>query len=488
MSERSQRDSAVSTSNVKAAPDQVLADIADYVLNYKVADERSFDTARLCVTDSLACALDALDIPACASLLGPLVPGTVVPNGARVPGTGYELDPATAAFNFGAMIRWSDLNDSFTAACGGHPSDNLGGILMLADHLSRSRTAAAGKPLVMREVLEALAKAYEIQGCISIENDFFHQGSDHNLLIRVATTAVLTRMLGGTRDQVINAVSNAWVDTSLVAYRYAPNTGSRKNWACGAASAEAVRLAMMALKGAQGYPWILTAKNCGFYAARFGGKTFGLPQPYAEYVIQNSMFKFVTAGMHSQSAVECAFRLHPLVKDRIGEIARVELHGHAPLIDIMDKTGPLRNADDRDHCVQYVVAVGLIFGRLGPHELEDDFAADPRIDDLRGKMVVKEDPRYTAEFYDPAKRSSANAVQVWFKDGSSTPKMEEDYPVGHQRRRAEALPLLRAKFEAALQRRFPAEQCNRILKACDNGAQLDRMPVHEFVGMFVATA
>ena len=479
---------SASSSNVGAAPDQVLADIADYVLNYRVADERTFDTARLCLTDSLACALDALDVPACAKLLGPLVAGTIVPNGARVPGTRYELDPATAAFNFGAMIRWSDLNDSFTAACGGHPSDNLGGILMVADYLSRSRAAAADKPLVMRDVLEALTKAYEIQGCISIENDFFHQGSDHNLLIRVATTAVLTRMLGGTREQIVNAVSNAWVDTSLVAYRYAPNIGSRKNWACGDASSEAVRLALMALRGAQGYPQILTAKRYGFYAARFGGKPFGLAQPYAEYVIRNSMFKFVNAGMHSQSAVECAIRLHPLVKDRIDEIERVELRGHAPLIDIMDKKGPLRNADDRDHCVQYVVAVGLIYGRLGPHELEDDFAADPRIDQLRGRTVVNEDPRYTQDFYDPAKRSSANAVHVWFRDGSSTPKMEEDYPIGHWRRRAEAMPLLRAKFEAALGRRFPAEQRDRILKVCDNGAQFDRTPVHEFVGMLVAAA
>jgi 2-methylcitrate dehydratase len=479
---------SASSDNVRADPDKVLVDIADYDLNYRIATDGAFDTARLCVTDSLACALDALDIPACANLLGPLVPGTVVPNGSRVPGTRYELDPVTAAFNFGAMIRWSDLNDAFTAACGGHPSDNLGGILMLADHLSRSRVAAASKPLLMRDVLEALAKAYEIQGCIAIENDFFHQGSDHNLLIRVATTAVLTQMLGGTREQIINAVSNAWIDTSLVAYRYAPNTGSRKNWACGDASSQAVRLAMMALKGEKGYPSILTAKRYGFYDARFGGKPFGLPQPYAEYVIQNSMFKFVTAGMHSQSAVECAFRLHPLVKDRIGDIERVELHGHAPLIDIMGKTGPLYNADDRDHCVQYVVAVGLIHGKLGPHELEDDFAADPRIDELRAKMVLNEDPRYTKDFYDPAKRSSANAVQVWFKDGSSTAKMEEDYPIGHQRRRTEAMPVLRAKFEAALGRRFSAQQRDRILKACDGGAQLDRMPVHEFVGMFVPAA
>ena len=476
---------ADSSINARTAPDQVLLDIVDYVLDYKVADERSFDTARLCVTDSLACAFDALDIPGCVNLLGPLVPGTVVPNGARVPGTRYELDPATAAFNFGAMIRWSDLNDSFTAACGGHPSDNLGGILMLADHLSRCRVAASGTPLVMRDVLEALAKAYEIQGCIAMENDFFHQGSDHNLLVRVATTAVLTRMLGGTRAQIINAVSSAWVNTSLVAYRYAPNAGSRKNWACGDASFEAVRLAIMALKGEPGYPWILTAKEFGFYDARFGGKPFGLPQPYAEYVIQNSMFKFVTAGMHSQSAVESAFRLHPLVKDRIGEIERVEMQGHAALIDIMGKTGPLRNPDDRDHCVQYVVAVGLIYGRLGAHELEDEFAADSRIDALRARMVLTEDPRYTREFYDPAKRSSANAVQVWFKDGTSTPRMEVEYPIGHQRRRGEALPVLRAKFEAALARRFSARQGERILAACDDTASFDRTPVHEFVEMLI---
>ena len=475
------------SSNVRT-PDQILVDIADYVLTYKVADERSYDTARLCVTDSLACAFDALDIPGCVNLLGPLVPGTVVPNGARVPGTRFELDPATAAFNFGAMIRWSDFNDAFTAACGGHPSDNLGGILMLADYLSRSRVAGGGKPLVMRDVLEALAKAYEIQGCIAIENDFFHKGSDHNILIRVATTAVLTRMLGGTREQIINAVSNAWVDTSLVAYRYAPNTGSRKNWACGDASSEAVRLAMMALKGEKGYPLILTAKEFGFYDARFGGKPFGMPQRYAEYVIQNSMFKFVTAGMHSQSAVECAFRLHTLVKDRIGEIERIEMHGHAPLIDIMGKTGPLHNEDDRDHCAQYVVAVGLLCGKLGPHELEDDFATDPRIDELRGKTILAEDPRYTKDFYDPAKRSSANAVQVWFKDGSSTPKVEEEYPIGHQRRRAEALPVLRAKFEAALTRRFSAPQRERIFAVCDDAARFDRTPVHEFVGLFAAFA
>ena len=477
---------SASSNNARAAPDQILVDIADYVLDYEFESERVYENARLCLTDSIACALYALDIPECTRLLGPLVPGTVVPNGARVPGTRFQLDPSTAAFNFGAMIRWSDLNDAFTAASWSHASDNLAGVLMTADYLSRQRAAGGLQPLLMRDVLEALAKAYEIQGCLSLENDCFGNYIDHNVLIRVASTAVLTRMLGGTREQIIDAVSNAWIDTSLVAYRFAPNTGSRKNWACADASSQAVRLALMTIKGEKGYPSILTARKYGFYDARFGGKPFGMTQPYAEYVIQNSMFKFVTAGMHSQSAVECAFRLHPLVKDRINEIERIEIRGHAPLIKVMGKTGPLYNPDDRDHCVQYVVAVGLLCGRLGPPELEDDFAANPRIDALRAKTVLSEDPRYTQDFYDPAKRSSANAVQVWFKDGTGTPKAEAEYPLGHQRRRSEALPMLRAKFATSLKRRFPETQCAQILQRCADSAALDRMPVNRFTDMFVA--
>ena len=478
---------SASSNNARTAPDQVLVDIADYVLDYAIDSERAYENARLCLTDSIACALYALDIPECTRLLGPLVPGTVVPNGARVPGTRFQLDPSTAAFNFGAMIRWSDLNDAFTAASWSHASDNLAGVLMTADYLSRQQAAAGRQPLRMRDVLEALVKAYEIQGCLSLENDCFGNAIDHNVLIRVASTAVLTRMLGGAREQIVDAVSNAWIDTSLVAYRFAPNTGARKNWACADASAQAVRLALMAIRGEKGYPSILTAKKYGFYDARFGGKPFGMTQPYADYVIQNSMFKFVTAGMHSQSAVECAFRLHPLVKDRINDIERIEIHGHGPLIKVMGKTGPLYNPDDRDHCVQYVVAVGLLCGRLGPPELENDFAADPRIDALRAKTVLIEDPRYTRDFYDPAKRSSANAVQAWFKDGTSTPKADEEYPLGHQRRRSEAIPLLRAKFAACVKRRFPPHQCEQILQSCADSSTLDAMPVHRFTDMFDAT-
>jgi 2-methylcitrate dehydratase len=478
--------SAASSNNVRPAPDRVLVDVADYVLGFRVESAQTVDTARLCLTDSLACALPALDVPECARLLGPVVPGTLVPNGARVPGTKYELDPVTAAFSFGAMIRWSDLNDAFTAATGGHCSDNLAGILMLADHLSRSRVAAGGMPIRMRDVLDDLVKAYEIQGCIAIENDLFAVGTDHNVLVQVASTAVLTRMLGGTREQVIDAVSNAWIDCSLVAYRHAPNTGPRKSWACGDASARAVRHALMAMKGEPGYPSIMTAKTYGFYDARFGGRPFTFQRPYGDYVIGHSMFKFVEAGMHSQSAVECAFRLHPLVKDRLDDIERIEVRCHRALMSIMHKTGPLYNAADRDHCAQYVISIGLIHGRFGPQYLEDDCAADPRIDRLRDRMTLTEDARYSADFYDPAKRSSANSVQVFFRDGTSTPKAEVEYPMGHVRRRTESLPALQAKFEASLAGRFPAQRCEKILALCADGAKFDATPVHAFVDMLVA--
>jgi len=470
-------------SNVRAVPDRVLVDIADYVANYRIRGEEVFATARLCLTDTLAGALDALDFPECTRLIGPIVPGTVVPNGARVPGTRYELDPVHAAFGLGCMIRWLDFNDQFSGKQGSHPSDNLAGVLMLADHLSRRRVAQGGEPLRMRDVLADLIKAYEIQGCIALENDFEEAGVDHNLLTRVASAAVLTHRMGGTHGQIVNAVSNAWMDCSPVSYRHAPNTGWRKSWACADASAGAVRLAWMALKGEMGYPSVLTAKYFGLYDARFGGRAFRFQRPYGEYIIQHCMFKFVPAGMHGQSAVECAFRQHPLVRDRLDEIERIDIRTHAYLIDVMHKTGPLYNPADRDHSVQYVVAVGLIHGRLEPRDFEDAFAADPRIDRLREKMVVTEDPSYTSGFFDPAIRSSANAIQVRFRDGSTTPSIAVEFPPGHQRRRAEAAPLFRCKFEASLARRFPPEQCARILALCDDAGALDATPVHEFVDM-----
>jgi hypothetical protein len=460
--------------------DRELTDIADYVMNFKIGS-KAIDAARLCLTDTMACALDALDFPDCTKLIGPVVPGTVVPHGSRVPGTRYELDPVTATFGFGAMIRWLDMNDTFTAAQGSHPSDNLAGILMLADHLTRS----GKRQFTITDVLESLVMAYEIQGCIAIENDFKAIAIDHPLLTRVASSAVLTRMLGGTRDQVVNAVSNAWVDSGLAAVRHAPNTGWRKSWAAADATHQALKLALMAVKGEMGYPSILTAPKYGFYAAHTGGKPFKFQRPYGDYVLPNSMFKFVAAGMHSQSSVECAFRLHPLVKDRIDDIARIEIRSQAALMGIMYKTGPLHNPADRDHCVQYIVAVGLIHGQLAPQDFEDDFAADPRIDHLRELTVVSENPQYSRDFVDPAKRSSANSVQVFFKDGSSTPQVEIEYPIGHQRRRAEVAPVLKAKFEASVQRRFPAAQCARIQALCSDAAALDATPVDRFVDAFV---
>ncbi|HEU0289172.1 MAG TPA: bifunctional 2-methylcitrate dehydratase/aconitate hydratase [Burkholderiales bacterium] len=468
--------------NVRPAPDKALVDIADYVVAGRIG-EAALASARLCLTDTLACALDALDHPECTKLLGPLVPGTVVPHGARVPGTSHELDPATATFNFGAMIRWLDFNDTFTAAQGSHPSDNLAGVLMLADHLSRQRAATGRAPLVMRDVLKGLVQAYEIQGCIAIENNFQQAGIDHPILTRVASTAVLTRMLGGTRDEIVNAVSNAWIDVPLAVVRQAPNTGWRKSWAAADASFTATRLAYMAVKGEMGYPSVLSAKRYGFYEARFHGKHFRFQRRYGDYVIRHSMFKFVPAGMHSQSAVECALRLHPLVGNRLPEVKRVAIDSQRALMGIMNKSGPLYNPADRDHCAQYVVAIGLIFGRLHAADFEDHVAADPRIDALRDKTTIVENPRFSRDFYDPKKRSSANAVQVFFRDGSSTPRVEVQYPIGHPRRRAEAAPMLRTKLEASLARRFPRQRCERILALCDDARRLDRTPVNEFVDM-----
>jgi 2-methylcitrate dehydratase len=464
-------------------PDRVLLDIADYVMNYRVSGE-ALDAARLCLVDALACALDALDHPECTRLLGPMVPGTIVPNGACVPGTSYVLDPAKAAFDFGCMIRWLDYNDATSGALTTHPSDSLGGILMVADHLSRQRIAARKPPLTMRDVLDAMVRAYEIQGALGLLNDFRKFGIDQPLLTRVASAAVLTRMLGGTKQEVLNATSNAFIETTLSVVRNAPNIGTRKNWATADASFGAVRLAYMALKGEAGYPWVLTAKELGFYAARCGGEALKFGGALGDGVIQQVMFKLVPAGMHGQTAAECAYRLHGIVRDRLGDVERITLRCHRTLMRIMDKRGVLRNAADRDHCVQYIVAVGLLHGHIGPHDFEDGFAADPRIDALREKMELIEDERYTKDFSDPAKRSSANAVQVHFRDGSSTDKVEVEYPAGHARRRSEALPMLQAKFESALRRRFVVQRCERIAELCGDAAGLEQTPVSALVDMF----
>lgn len=474
----------MATPHRDSAPDKTLVDIADYVSTFEPT-AKGIDAARLCMLDAMGCALNALDYPDCTKLLGPVVPGTVVPHGSRVPGTSYELDPVTATFSFGAMIRWLDENDTFTAIQGSHPSDNLSGILMLADHLSRKRVAEGKAPLIVRDVLVSLVKAYEIQGCIAIENNLHKVGIDHPLLTRIASAGVLTKMLGGTRDEILNAVSNAWVDCSLVAIRQPPNIGSRKSWSAADAAFNGLRLAMMAVKGEMGYPWILTAKYYGFHDARFGGKPLEFQRPYEEYVIQHSMFKFLATGMHGQSAVDAALRLHPLTKDRINDIERIVIHSQESLMGIMDKKGPLRNFADRDHCAQYVVAFALINGRLGARDFEDEAAADPRIDQLRDKTTIIEDPRYSRDFIDPKIRSSANAIQIFFKDGTHTPKVEVEFPPGHPRRRKEFMPVLKSKLEASLARRFAPKQRLRILELSDDAPRLDLTPVNEFVDLFV---
>jgi len=474
-------------SNLRPQPDKVVTEIADYVANFRIKGEEAYNTARLCLMDTLGCGLESLEYPACTKLLGPVVAGTVVPNGARVPGTPYQLDPITAAFNIGLMIRWLDFNDTWLAAEWGHPSDNLGGILATADWLSRTRLAQGKPPLTVQDVLTAMIKAHEIQGVIALENSFNRVGLDHVVLVKVATTAVVTHMLGGSRDEIINAITNAWVDgQSLRTYRHAPNTGSRKSWAAGDATSRGVRLALMALKGEMGYPSVLTAKTWGFYDVLFKGRPFKLARPYGSYVMENVLFKIsYPAEFHAQTAVEAAIRLHPLVKDRLDAIKRIVITTHESAIRIIDKKGPLNNPADRDHCIQYMAAVGLIKGSLTAADYEDAAAADPRIDRLRSKMTCVESKQWSRDYLDPAKRSIANALQVFFSDGSKTENVAIEYPLGHRRRRGEGVPQLEAKFRTNLARRFAPKQQRAILGLCLDARRLAQTPVSAFVDLFV---
>jgi 2-methylcitrate dehydratase len=474
-------------SNVRPKPDKVLVDIANYVAKYRIKSKEAYNTARLCLMDTLGCGFEALSYPACTKLMGPLVPGTVVPNGAKVPGTSFQLDPVAAAFNIGAMIRWLDFNDTWLAAEWGHPSDNLGGILATADWLSRVAVAAGRKPLTMREVLTGMIKAHEIQGVIALENSFNRVGLDHVVLVKVASTAVVAQMLGLSHDEVINALSLAWVDgQSLRTYRHSPNTGSRKSWAAGDATSRAVRLALIAAKGEMGYPSVLTAPGWGFYDVLFKGKEFRFQRPYGSYVMENVLFKIsFPAEFHAQTAVECAVTLHPKVKDRIVEIKKIEITTHESAIRIIDKQGPLSNPADRDHCIQYMVAIGMLKGSLTAADYEDDVAGDSRVDILRAKMECIENKAYSKDYHDPAKRSIANAIQVFFKDGSKTEKIAVEYPIGHRRRRKEGVPVLEAKFRTNLARRFPARQQKAILDLCQDQKKLEATPVNEFVDLFV---
>jgi 2-methylcitrate dehydratase len=475
---------------VRPDPDRVLVDIIDYVYKYKVASREAYETARYCLMDTLGCGFEALQFPACTKLLGPVVPGTVVPNGARVPGTQFQLDPVHAAFNLGAMVRWLDFNDTWLAAEWGHPSDNLGGILMAADWVSRNAVAAARPPLAMRDVLTAMIKAHEIQGCIALENSFNKVGLDHVLLVKVASTAVVSNLLGLTYDEAINALSLAWVDGQpLRTYRHAPNTGSRKSWAAGDATARALRLALIARTGEMGYPSALTAKTWGFYDVLFKGNEFKFQRPYGSYVMEHVLFKIsFPAEFHSQTAVEAAMTIHEQLKGLArdpDDIKKITVRTHEACIRIIDKKGPLNNPADRDHCIQYMVAVPIIFGRLTAEDYEDYVAADPRIDKLRDKIVCVEDKQFTRDYHDPEKRSIANGLTVEFSDGKKLKEVLVEYPIGHKRRRKEGMPILVEKFKVNLARRFPEKQRAAILDLCMNPKKLETTPVHEFVDLMV---
>lgn len=479
--------SHIADANERPAPDAELVAIADYVCDYEIDSTEALTTARHCLMDSLACALLALQYPECTKHLGPIVPDTQVPHGTRVPGTPYVLDPVKAAFDIGALVRWLDFNDTWLAAEWGHPSDNLGAILGLGDYLSRRAQAEGAAPLTMDAVLRYMIKAHEIQGVLALENSFNRVGLDHVLLVKTASAAVAGHMLGQTREQLIDTLSQAWVDgQSLRTYRHAPNAGSRKSWAAGDASSRGVRLALMVSRGEMGLPSVLTAPRWGFYDVLFKGNRFAFQRGYGSYVMENVLFKIsFPAEFHAQTAVECALALHPQVKDRLDQIERIELHTQESGVRIISKDGPLHNPADRDHCLQYMVAIPLIFGRLSAADYEDSVAADPRIDQLREKMVVSEDPRYTTEYLDPDKRAIGNAVQVFFTDGSRTDKVEVDYPIGHRRRRAEGIPVLEAKFMDALRTRFPRGQAQRIYDLCQDAEALATMPLHRFMDLWV---
>ena len=473
-------------------PDQVLVDIANYVDHFEIKSSLAYETARNCLIDTLGCGLEALGYPACTKLLGPVVPGSTVPNGARIPGTEYELDPINAAFNIGAMIRWLDFNDTWLAAEWGHPSDNLGGILAVADWLSRTRIAQGEAPLLMKDVLTAMIKAHEIQGVIALENSFNRVGLDHVVLVKVASTAVVAKMLGASKEQIIEALSNAWIDgQSLRTYRHAPNTGSRKSWAAGDATSRAVRLAMMTMKGEMGYPTALTAKGWGFYDVLFKGNPFKFQRDYGSYVMENVLFKIsFPAEFHAQTAVECAIALNQTEAskidsvEKINDIDRIVITTHESAIRIIDKTGPLNNPADRDHCIQYMVAIGLLKGNVTAKDYEDEVALDPRIDLIRDKMQCVELEQYTQDYLDPEKRSIANAIQIFYKDGSVSENVAVEYPIGHKRRRAEGIPKLVEKFKTNLARVFDAKRSQTILDISLDQTKLESMAVNDYVDLY----
>ena len=474
--------------NVRPNPDDVLVKIADYVLDKQIESEEAYNTARYCLMDTLGCGLLALTFPDCVKLLGPYVEGTEVPGGVRVPGTKHILDPVKGAWDIGAIIRWLDFNDTWLAAEWGHPSDNLGGILATADYLSQKNISEGKDPLSMKDVLTYMIKAHEIQGILALENSFNRVGLDHVILVKVASTAVISAMLGLNKEQTIDALSQAWVDgQSLRTYRHAPNAGPRKSWAAGDATSRALQLVLLTQKGQIGYPSVLTTPTWGFYDVQFKGEQFSLPREFTSYVMENVLFKIsFPAEFHAQTSVEAAVILHEEIKDRIDEIETVEITTHESAIRIISKEGALNNPADRDHCIQYMTAIGLLKGDLVAEDYEDDVASDPRIDELRSKMVIKEDERYTKEYLEEDKRSIANAIVIHFKDGSSTEKVEVEYPIGHRRRREQGIPLLIEKFKANLSTQFSENRTKEILSLCEDQSTLENSSVIDFMNLMIA--
>lgn len=474
-----------SDENLRAMPDKALTDMADYVANTHIDSELAYSTARYCLMDTLGCGILALQYKACTKLLGPIIKGTTVPVGARVPGTPYMLDPILAAFNIGTIVRWLDFNDTWLAAEWGHPSDNLGAILAVSDYLSRQRLTEGQKPLTIKDVLTAMIKAHEIQGILALENGFNRLGFDHVLLVKIASTAVATQLLGGTQEQIVDALSQAWLDgAALRTYRHAPNTGSRKSWAAGDATSRATRLAWMTMQGEMGYPSVLSTKKWGFYDCVMRGNALKISRPYGSYVMENVLFKIsYPAEFHAQTAVECAVILHRQIKDKLDQIDKINLTTHESAIRIISKTGPLHNPADRDHCLQYMVAIGLLHGDLNADHYEDECAEDARVDALRSKMVVEENSQFTEDYLNPEKRSIANSIQIFFKDGTYTEKVTVEYPIGHKRRRAEGIPILLNKFEHNLKTHYPTKKVEELIAMFDD-KNFDNLPVNEFMDRF----
>ena len=472
--------------NVKPDYDQVIIDITDYVLNTKIDSALAYETARLCLMDTLGCGILALNFPECTKLMGPVVPGANLRGGARVPGTNYELDPIQAAFNIGTMVRWLDFNDTWLAAEWGHPSDNLGAILAVADYLCRERCEKGQAPVLMSDVLTAMIKAHEIQGCLALENSFNRVGLDHVFLVKVASAAVAAQLFGADKDTMLRTLSQVFVDgQSLRTYRHAPNAGSRKSWAAGDATSRAVRLVLIAKAGEMGYPSALTAPVWGFYDVLFGKKPFRFQRPYGSYVMENVLFKLsYPAEFHAQTAVECAVALHPIVKKRFDDITKIEIITHESAIRIISKQGALHNPADRDHCLQYMVAIGLLFGDLQAEHYEDDIAADKRVDVLREKMHVSENERFSLEYHDPEKRSIANSMKIVFKDGSESKSITVEYPIGHKRRREEGIPVLLSKFKRNLSTQFSSEKVEKITQAMNDTNTLSAMKVQDFMALW----